>query len=602
MLVSLGPLLLAGYYMLALSSQVVKKTTLAGQQGLAAGLTETVSNYVSTYRNVLFDAARLDDLQSESASRQQAVLNHLMQMHASLLEISVTDPSGAEKVRVGRFVRNPVLRDLSGEDFFKTSIKNGEYIGGLERFMGQYPTVNVAVLMLGNNDGKNKGVLWAKLSLNGLSGVLKTGFPESSGAVAAVIAPDGFLIAHSDMEEVFRPDAGLPKEVLDVLLRNTDKKGGGEIVLADGTHVLSAFSEVDKLGWLVYLQQPTTAVDKASAEMVAQSTRAMIFVVIFVVFLSYLMSAIVVQPIQNLRDAAIKLGSGDFEDMPAVAAPDNEIGELAHAFNLMKESLRIKTAELTTARDELQALNRSLESRVEARTRELKSAQNELIAKERLAAIGQMASVVGHEIRNPLAVINNSAYFIKAKLAALGTTEPKIEKHLGIIESEIQQANGIISEILGFARTRDLILQKTFLQQYVEDILQSYPFPPHIELVRAFAPQDVTVNIDVEEMKQAVRNVLGNAIEVMPEAGKLTISTTHSDSGFVCLAIRDTGPGIPPEVFEKIFAPFFTTKSRGTGLGLAVLRKVMDRHKGRVEVETSPAGTVFKLYLPVCNA
>ena len=273
----------------------------------------------------------------------------------------------------------------------------------------------------------------------------------------------------------------------------------------------------------------------------------------------------------------------------------------------MSESLKIKTAELTSAKEDQERLNRSLENRVEARTRELKSAQDELIKKERLAAIGQMASVVGHEIRNPLAVINNSIYFIKTKVNAAAAAsavpiEPKITKHISIIESEIRQANGIIDEILGFARTRELNPKVTNLNAYMEDLLMSFPFPPHIELVKQFAPGNPAVNIDTDEMAQALRNLIKNGIEVMPERGRVSVRTEAAD-GMVRIDVEDAGPGIPKETLEKIFAPFFTTKARGTGLGLAVVKKIADRHKGRVEVVSVVGkGTCFKLFIPLATS
>ncbi|MCK5357018.1 MAG: hypothetical protein KAJ48_01370, partial [Elusimicrobiales bacterium] len=252
-----------------------------------------------------------------------------------------------------------------------------------------------------------------------------------------------------------------------------------------------------------------------------------------------------------------------------------------------------------SAQDELHRLNRSLENRVEARTRELKSAQDELIKKERLAAIGQMASVVGHEIRNPLAVINNSTYFIKTKLSHAGDVEPKISKHLSIIESEIKQANGIINEILGFARTKDLNPRVQPLHSYLEDLIMSFPFPKHIEFVKEFTTENPIVNVDTDELTQAIRNLMNNGIEVMPEKGTLTMRTVIEDN-FVRIDIQDEGSGIPKDVLEKIFAPFFTTKARGTGLGLAVVKKVIDRHNGKVDAWSEVGkGTCFKLFLPL---
>ena len=312
------------------------------------------------------------------------------------------------------------------------------------------------------------------------------------------------------------------------------------------------------------------------------------------------MAGHITQPVRLLREAADRLGKGQFEDLPEVVTTNDEIGDLAQTFVGMSDSLREKTGELIHAKEELEKYGKDLQKRVEARTRELKAAQDELIKKERLAAIGQMASVVGHEIRNPLAVINNSIYFIKTKLGQSGEPDPKLGKHIKIIESEIQQANGIINEILTYSRQRELKPERVSLNAWLEELLSVYPFPAHIKVDKQFAPGDPMVDIDTTEMQQAVRNLIGNGIEVMPQQGTVRIRTFLVDGNAVAIEVGDSGPGIPPDVLDKIFAPFFTTKARGTGLGLAVVRKVIDRHKGKVEVDSVVGkGTVFRLYLPV---
>jgi signal transduction histidine kinase len=270
----------------------------------------------------------------------------------------------------------------------------------------------------------------------------------------------------------------------------------------------------------------------------------------------------------------------------------------------MSESLKEKTGELIHAKQELEKFTKFLEKRVDSRTRELKAAQDELIKKERLAAIGQMAAVVGHEIRNPLAVINNSIYFIKTKLSTGQEPDPKIAKHIKIIESEIQQANGIINEILTYSRQREMQVEKVKLNHWLEELLSVYPFPAHIELVKILDPVDPSLEIDATEMQQSIRNLIGNGIEVMPapKGGRITIRTRVPEPGWAEIDIGDSGAGIPPDVLDKIFAPFFTTKARGTGLGLAVVRKVVDRHKGRIDVESQVGvGTTFKLFLPTVS-
>lgn len=598
LVVSLGPLGYAGWYLINLSQDTLKESILRDQKSLAVGFAGTVHDYVMAFRNVLFDTARLEEFSLMDISRQRTTINRLMQLHAAFPEISVFDAAGNETIRLGRFSREHSLRNFSKSLIFNKALRDGEFIGGMERFMGSYPTLTIAI-QIANSETRAVGVLMAKLSLNGLSSILKTGFPETTKTQAAVIDTNGFLVAHSDLSIVFKSDARLPKEVEEILLRNDAPVGGGEILIAGGERALCAFAEVEGLEWVVYIQRSFFVVNQALTEMLSRTYWPMGMIVVFVLLLGYAVSAVITQPIQTLREAAVKLGQGQFEDLPELKMPNDEIGELAHAFSQMSDSLRAKTEETIAAKEELEKFNRTLENRVEARTRELKSAQTELIQKERLAAVGEMASVVGHEIRNPLAVINNSAYFIKTKLGAMSNQDPKVMKHISIIESEIQQANGIISEILGFTRTRELNPKMQYLNVFIEDLLSSYPFPQRIKLVKKLSPDNPVVNIDTDEMKQAVRNLIGNAVEVMPDGGDLGV-ITETMKNSVCIDVVDSGPGIPKEKLDKIFTPFFTTKARGTGLGLAVVRKVIDRHKGKIEVlSASGRGTTFKLYLPL---
>ncbi|MDD2806592.1 MAG: ATP-binding protein [Elusimicrobiales bacterium] len=601
LIVSLVPLGIVGYYLVNLSQITLNRAISRDQEALAVGFADTVSSYIVNFRNVLSDAAHLADFASMNVEKQRNLVSHIMQLHPAFLEVSVIDALGQETVRLGRFVHDSKMRDFAGEAQYMKVMRAGEFVGGLEKYMGQYPAITMGVQITNPVNNQPMGAVLAKMSLTALSSLLKTGFPETTHTQAAVIDSNGFLIAHSNAKEIFKADAKLPDDVLKILLQNDAKTGGGEIILeSSGERVLGAFAEVSDLGWVVYIQRSVSVAYSASDDMLKRTWRMMLIVTVFVLFLGYAVSLVITQPIQALREAAIKLGEGDFDYLPDLSMPNDEIGELAHTFMQMSESLKVKTAEIMSAKVELERLNRSLENRVEARTRELKSAQDELIKKERLAAIGQMSSVVGHEIRNPLAVINNSIYFIKTKTNATPNPEPKILKHISIIESEIRQANGIIDEILGYARTRELNPKVMRINSYLEDLTMSFPIPPHVELVKNFAHENPYVSIDPDEMAQAIRNLMKNGIEVMPESGKLYVRSEVVDPGTVRIDVEDTGCGMPKETAEKIFAPFFTTKARGTGLGLAVVKKVADRHKGRVEVSSIVGqGTCFRMYLPI---
>lgn len=605
LIISLLPLGIVGYYLISVSQDTLNKAISHDQEALAVGFADTVSSYVINFRNVLVDAAHLPDFSSMNENKQRNLINHIMQLHAAFLEISVVNINGQETVRLGRFLQEAGLRDFSRDNLFMRVKRTGEYIGGVEKYLGSYPAITIGIQILDPINNKPCGVLFAKMSLTALSNLLKTGFPDSN-TEAAVIDTNGFLIAHSNSKEIYKPNPKLPEDVLNVLLRNDAKTGSGEIVLeSTGDKILAAFAEVSDLGWIVYIQRSISVAYKASTDMISRTWRVMAVVTLFVLFLGYAVSLVITQPILALREAAIRLGEGDFNFVPDLSMSNDEIGDLSRTFMQMSDSLRDKTAEILSAKEELEKLNRSLENRVDARTRELKSAQDELIKKERLAAIGQMSSVVGHEIRNPLAVINNSIYFIKMKVTGAATQpDPKVIKHISIIESEIRQANGIIDEILGFARTRELNPKVLSINTYLEELTMSFPVPEHIKLIKEFTPQNPSVNIDPDEMAQAIRNLIKNGIEVMPEKGSVYVRTSMADNGdMVEIDVEDTGSGIPKEALEKVFAPFFTTKARGTGLGLAVVKKVTDRHKGRLEVASVVGrGTCFKIFIPVEKA
>ncbi len=606
LLISLAPMIFVGWHLVGITQQSLRKETLAMQESLAVGFSDTTYKYVTTFRNVLTETAGLEDFVSMNPGKQQQYLNRILQIHFAVLELSVLNDKGVETLRIGRFLGpNPDMRDFRGEDSFAGAMgPRGQFIGHLERFQGLYPTVTISVPIMDQRvqPAKAVGAVSARVSLNGLSTMLAMEFPASGKSQAAVMTRDGFLIAHSDPREIYRPDARMPPEVEKVLTSQDNVKGGGEIGIEGGKRLLGAFSLIDKLDWIVYVQQPVEAAYQTAADMKAQIFRVLIWVVLFTVLLSLAVAGHITQPIRILKEAADRLGKGQFEDLPEVVTTNDEIGDLAQTFLGMSESLKEKTGELIHAKQELEKFTKFLEKRVDSRTRELKAAQDELIKKERLAAIGQMASVVGHEIRNPLAVINNSIYFIKTKLGtAGGEPDAKITKHIKIIESEIQQANGIINEILTYSRQRELQLEKVRINDWLEEVLSVYPFPPHVAVDKLFDPANPMVEIDKTEMQQAVRNLVGNGVEVMPapKGGKVTIRTVIPEAGWVRIDISDAGSGIPQDVLDKIFAPFFTTKARGTGLGLAVVRKVVDHHKGKVDVEsTVGVGTTFKLYIP----
>ena len=227
---------------------------------------------------------------------------------------------------------------------------------------------------------------------------------------------------------------------------------------------------------------------------------------------------------------------------------------------------------------------------------ERKRLQEALLKSERLAAIGQLASAVGHEIRNPLGVIKNSAYFLNMMLKDVA--DEKVVKHLKILEKEVNSANLIISDLLDFARKKPLTLVKTDLNETVKNTLSKITVPENIK-VEIKLGEISKMLLDEERVQRVCHNLILNAVQAMPEGGKLAIQTTKQDDS-AKLIVQDTGVGIPKEIVPRLFTPLFSTKAKGIGLGLVICKQIVEGHDGNITVESRVGeGSTFTVRLPI---
>jgi two-component system, NtrC family, sensor kinase len=229
---------------------------------------------------------------------------------------------------------------------------------------------------------------------------------------------------------------------------------------------------------------------------------------------------------------------------------------------------------------------------------ELEQAHTQLIRTEKLAALGQLAAGVAHEINNPLGTITIYAHLL---LKGLETEDPRREDVMMIV-SEAQRAKEIVQGLLSFARETKLRPGETDVNIVIEDVLglvANQSLFHNIMVKKSLAPDLPTLLADATQLKQVFLNIVLNAAQAMEGKGRLTISTAL-EKETVKIRIQDTGPGVPPENIDKLFSPFFTTKEKGTGLGLAISYGIIERHGGRIDVETKLGkGATFIISLPV---
>jgi two-component system NtrC family sensor kinase len=291
---------------------------------------------------------------------------------------------------------------------------------------------------------------------------------------------------------------------------------------------------------------------------------------------SYQLELSILKPIRELARGAHELAGGNLEYRVGTVSKD-EIGELGETFNLMAESIK-------------------------QRDRELQERTRMIVESKRLATLGQLAAGVAHEINNPLGGILVYAHLL---LEDTGTDDPRRENMQRIVR-ETTRCRDIVKNLLDFSRQTSPRVEEADINGIVEEALAMTIQRPRFRNVNVNLDLCRTlphVMVDVSQIEQVFRNIIQNAAEAMEGEGAITVSSRLSaEEGMVEVSIRDTGPGIEANHMERLFDPFFTTKEvgHGTGLGLAVSYGIVDRHQGRIMVQSEPgAGTDFIVQMPV---
>jgi signal transduction histidine kinase len=307
------------------------------------------------------------------------------------------------------------------------------------------------------------------------------------------------------------------------------------------------------------------------------------------------------------------------------------------------------------AEAELQEYSERLQDMVEERTQALKAAQEQLLRRERLAVLGQLAGGVGHELRNPLGSIKNAAYFLNM---VLQDPEPDVRETLAVLTEEVDNSVRIINSLLDFARAREPVRRKVELNRVLQRVLERAHAPENVQTTLQLDEALPPILADPDQLEQVFSNLILNAIQAMtlpsklgtPDGGRLTIKTlaqspstssgqspstssgqspstssgqspstssgqspstslsersdersgTSPDQGWASIVISDNGVGIPAADLDKLFEPLFTTKAKGIGLGLALVKTLVEAHGGQIEVQSQVGqGSSFVVRLPL---
>jgi two-component system, NtrC family, sensor kinase len=335
----------------------------------------------------------------------------------------------------------------------------------------------------------------------------------------------------------------------------------------------------------------------SSARMLFYTAGAMLIVAV----LSWLFVwRVVGEPIKALKNGTEHLSQGNLGYQIEVRSQD-EVGDLAHSFNGMSLQLR-------AANEEIVAWAETLEDRVDQKTKELKRAHDHVLHVEKMASIGKMAAVVAHEVNNPLSGILTYAKLLRKWVASGQAEREKREEAMQCLEmiaAESRRCGELVKNLLTFSRTAPMNVEPTDLQAVIDRCLLLVRHQLElggIQLQLKLAEDLPRVPCDPAQIEQVLLALIMNAIDAMPRGGNLWIEAGLSGNKTeIKIRVRDDGAGIAPDVLPQIFEPFLTTKEsgHGVGLGLAISRGIVERHNGRIEVESELGrGTTFTVTLP----
>jgi signal transduction histidine kinase len=222
-----------------------------------------------------------------------------------------------------------------------------------------------------------------------------------------------------------------------------------------------------------------------------------------------------------------------------------------------------------------------------------------MIKQERLAILGQMAASLSHELRNPLSVINNVSYYLRTKFPDV---DEKTLKMLDLLEKEVDRSDRIIGNMLSFSRHKPTMAEDMNLNDFIDSFFSNPDATPgnvNVKLKLSEIPQ---IHADSEKFRQILDNLVTNACQAMPEGGTLTVSTEATDSDAIELSVNDTGHGMTEEVQSRLFEPLFSTKTTGFGLGLVIVKTLVEDHGGNITVKSREGkGSEFIITLPIAG-
>lgn len=482
---------------------------------------------------------------------------------SSVSELFVLDATG---VMIAGTRSEGVGSDLSGTPLYSSAIEGSFLVGEWEDEQGTARSVfRFATPILGDPDGV-LGVLGATVGPEEQPEFLDLNQHLGDQVETYILCSAGRPLFVSDPHAPVDFSQRMPSPLVDL-----PPGSSARYVNYEGVDVIGISMPIRGIPWLYIAEVPVlTAFGELGSLRLLSAALEGVFA-LALVGIAWVVAGSIVSPLRRLVSAADGIRSGNLDAQVRVDS-DDELGELSETFNQMARGLRESASEI----HELHA--------------------QEMRRAAQLASVGELAAGIAHEIKNPLAGASAGIDMLEQELQGSPSSESLVRQ----IRTQLSRIDSALRDLLSYARPKQPTVGWATPRQLVERAITLVG--PQAEAAEVRVEQDTArvtrkVRVDPELLTQALVNLALNGIQAMPAGGVLTFGV-ESLNDEIRITVSDTGTGIPENALNEIFRPFFTTKHRGTGLGLAITRSIMERHGGRLEVESAPGhGSTFALVL-----
>lgn len=529
-----------------------------------------ISLFLETPINIIETLVESQEIVSLNPFSQNLRLNKTVAKYPIFERIFSIDTLGNE---ITTTAFSSEFKQYAKEDFFNATLSGKKYLSSVKFNEVKEPYIISAHPILQFN--KVIGVVAARINLENIWELVDEIKIGDTGNVF-VIGSGGQLIAHKDKQKVLERT-----EIIDLnLIKKASllQKNSFVFYNTENEKMLGTATFVKDFDWIVVIQQREAEAFELVTRMRYQVYAFVGLIIIIAIVLSYLLEKRITSPIKTLVDGVKRYADGDLDFRISIERYA-EITVLANEFNSMAENLLLNQRKLRNA--------------------------------ERLAAMSKFASLISHEIRNPLNSMNINMQILKREIEKSDSGIKNTKKYSEIISSEIQRMDNLINNFLTISRPPRFDLVQHNVHTILDEVIFAHSAiaeQQKISIKKNYCNKKLMANVDSDQMKQVFHNIIINAMQAMPKGGELDINTdcieiTKSNTLKIPafkIEFIDSGHGIPSNKKDEIFDFYYTSKKTGTGLGLAIARQIISGHKGTISAQsTEGKGTKLSIEIPV---